>query len=504
MKLMFKNCFFCTIDLKNAYYTIPVHPAHKKYLKFSFQKQTYCFNCLPFGLATAPWVFTKILKPVLARFRSQGITLVIYLDDCIILGKNYEECLRFTNIVKSQLEDLGFVINEEKSHLHPSQTCKFLGFVFNSKNMTLSLPAEKRKSLLKECIKFRNCKSCSIRKFAMFIGKLISACPALDYSWLYTKNFENIKNASLALHSGNFDALMCLPESLEDDFSWWLNNLPAGYRKINRVSFSLEIFSDASLSGWGACCNNESIHGFWNSDQRKHNIHFLELLAAFNALKSFCKHLTNTNILLRIDNTTSIAYINKMGGSRFRLLNDLTRQIWIWCQHRNLFIFASYINTTENVLADRESRSTKIDTEYQLNIRSFNLIVSFFGTPTVDLFASQANAKCDKYISWFKDPDCYAVDAFTIYWGNDFFYAFPPFAILTRVLQKIIEDKACGILIVPLWESQPWYPIFLKILRAKPIVLHPEPYLIFTPFRQKHPLHNQLSLVAGNVSGHLF
>lgn len=84
---------------------------------------------------------------------------------------------------------------------------------------------------------------------------------------------------------------------------------------------------------------------------------------------------------------------------------------------------------------------------------AFNAISEEFGPFDIDLFASLLNAKCEMYVSWIPDPNSLAVDAFTLSWKEFYFYAFPPFIFIPRVLRKIIDDKAEGILIVPWWPS---------------------------------------------------
>ena len=60
------------VDLKDAYFTVPMHEEDRDFLKFTYENKTYRFNCLPFGLACAPWVFTNILRPVAAQLRQMG------------------------------------------------------------------------------------------------------------------------------------------------------------------------------------------------------------------------------------------------------------------------------------------------------------------------------------------------------------------------------------------------------------------------------------------------
>ena len=265
--------------------------------------------------------------------------------------------------------------------------------------------------------------------------------------------------------------------------------------------FNIEIFTDSSLTGWGACCNKNKTHGFWDDTDKHLHINFLELKAIFFGLKCFASNLLDCNILLRCDNTTAISYINRMGSIQHQLLNSLTREIWQWCEQRSLWIFASYISSKDNFEADAESRNTSSETEWTLSHGAFQVILNHFSVPEVDLFASQINHKCDKYVSWRRDPGSFAVDAFTLNWQNIYFYAFPPFNLVLRTLRKIIQDKAEGILVVPHWVSQPWYPLFSKLIVGQEIYFKPSPDLLFSPFRETHPLSRQLTLVAARLSG---
>ena len=89
------------------------------------------------------------------------------------------------------------------------------------------------------------------------------------------------------------------------------------------------------------------------------------------------------------------------------------------------------------------------------------------------LFASNLNKKCKNYISWGQDPEASNIDAFTVNWSEFFFYAFPPFSLVLKTIAKILEDKATGIIVVPFWENQPWFPLFKRLFLNKPIVFYP-------------------------------
>ena len=104
--------FMIKLDLKDGYFSIP---SHQNFLSFMWKKKTYQFTCLPFGLSSAPLTFTKVMKPLVAYLRSLGIRLLIYLDDMLILAQTREELLKWRSIVLDLLENLGFLINYQKS-----------------------------------------------------------------------------------------------------------------------------------------------------------------------------------------------------------------------------------------------------------------------------------------------------------------------------------------------------------------------------------------------------
>ena len=502
IKLISKDCFMSTIDLKDAYFLIKIHDNSKKYLRFQWKDNLFEFNVLPFGLNTAPYVFTKLMKPVVKLLRCTGNLSTIYLDDLCLVSHCYSDCVNNVELTKTFLCSLGFIINESKSCLVPSNSCRYLGFIIDSKTMEISLPVEKREKIKKELIKFKNLSRCKIRDFARLVGLLTSACPAIEYGWLYTKEFERCKFLSLK-GDDNYEKFMTISSTLNSDFEWWINSIDKSVCKIKFDNYNLEIQSDASTTGWGVACAGKTASGSWSQDERNQHINYLELMAAFIGLKIFAKKLFNCQIILRIDNTTAISYINRMGGVQFPHLTKLTKSIWQWCEARNLFVSALYIPSIENNIADAESRRVHPDIEWELSDFAFQNIIKSFGQPDIDMFASRINKKCVKYISWHRDPDAYNINAFSICWSDWYFYGFPPFTIILKTLRKIISDKARGILVVPAWPSQPWYPLFNKLLERKPLTFHSSKELIISHSSNRQ-IHRRITLVAGILCGNLY
>ena len=120
-----------SIDLSDAYLHIPIHPSSRKYLRFCYKAQVFQFTSLPFGLATAPQVFTMIVKEVKLMALSRGLRIHQYLDDWLIRSQSQEEAQVNTQAVVELTQSLGWIINQEKSELKPTQVFSFVGYEYH-------------------------------------------------------------------------------------------------------------------------------------------------------------------------------------------------------------------------------------------------------------------------------------------------------------------------------------------------------------------------------------
>ena len=126
------------IDIRDAYLHVPMHQAVRKYLRFVVDKKVYQFTCLPFGLATSPREFTKLLRPVVSLLRQQGVKLHVYLDDWLIRADMLEQAQLHAQTTIRVLQFLGWIINFEKSDLTPSQDFQFIGMQFNTRRFRVA------------------------------------------------------------------------------------------------------------------------------------------------------------------------------------------------------------------------------------------------------------------------------------------------------------------------------------------------------------------------------
>ena len=501
IKLMRPGCYMASVDLKDAYYTVPIAPEHRKYLRFLWKGNLLEYSALPNGLSCAPLKFTKLLKPIFALLRKMGYVNIGYIDDTYLQGDTPEECADNVRQTVHILEQAGFVIHMVKSVFHPTQQLVFLGFILDSLLMVVRLTPEKAQKLREACLKLYAKDMCTIQTAAELVGLMVASFPGVEMAPLFYRRLEMAKTAALQASYYNFNATMELSSAIKTDLKWWIDNVCQAKKHISHGKPVLQIWSDASNLGWGAKCDLETVGGRWSTAEQEEHINFKELLAGFFAVKSFCVDRRNIHVRLNMDNTTAVAYINAMGGSKSKKCNSLARQVWLWCLERDIWLSTAYVAGTSNIDADHESRVFNDRTEWKLCSAVFQDIVSLWGTPAIDLFASRLNTQLRNFVSWKPDPEASYVDAFSISWTDLYSYAFPPFSLIGQFLHKLEEDGGESILVAPVWATQPWYPQLLQMTVDHPRLLPPLPDLLTLPGTQRrHPL-SKLVLAAFKLSG---
>lgn len=212
------------LDLKDAYLTIPIHVNHCRLVRFMCRGKAYQFCSLPFGLATAPRVFTKVMKPALSALRAQGIRLISYLDDILIMSSTQSEARIHLEKSITLLERLGFLINWKKSITDPVQSIEFLGLVVDSKSLSLRVPEAKVQKIQKECQALLNKGTVSERSLAHIIGLLTSVNPSVLPGPLHYRALQRLKNRVFR-QSGSLDTLITLDKESRKDLSFWIFDL---------------------------------------------------------------------------------------------------------------------------------------------------------------------------------------------------------------------------------------------------------------------------------------
>lgn len=328
-----KGCFLFKFDLKSGYYHFDICTQHQTYLGFLWRENFYCFTVLAFGLTSAPFLFTKCLRPIVKYWRKNGVNIVLYLDDGLGMANNKLQCEHHSQFVEKSLSDAGFLVNKEKSIFEPVQVIEWLGLIWNSLDFSISIPDRRlqdAKSSLTDLLNvFPNF---TARQLARVTGKIISMSPVMgNITSLMTRHLymaiEKRKRWDLFLE-------LEFPDFVGSELNFWLQNI-LKLKSKSLVKYSLPhvlVYSDASNIAAGAYSvgvDENIFHRMWSSDEVLMSSTWRELKAICLAIMSFRFKLANNNIKWHTDNKNCVSIIEK--GSTKLHLQNIAVQIFNLC-----------------------------------------------------------------------------------------------------------------------------------------------------------------------------
>ena len=455
-----KGDHFFTFDLKSGYHHVDIHVDFWTYLGFSWglgtTRKYYMFKVLPFGLASACYVFTKLLRPLVKRWRSKGIRVVVYIDDGMGASKTKALNVAHRDVVVSDLKFAGFVLNVPKSHLDPQQVGKWLGFIIDLLEGNFYVPDDKLKSLKSAIRCAYPVDMAPARCLAKIVGKIVSMSLAIGpVARLRTRALYAAMNTRRSWS----DSVM-IPADAREELRFWYHSIEhLNGRPIWFSPGSTRIaYSDASDTGYGGYIvelGPDVAHGQWSELESKQSSTWRELKAIYLVLKSFAKKLEGHTVKWFTDNQGAM-YIVK-SGSRKEHLQEGALAIFELCFSHNIKLEMDWVPRSLNEYADTISRIIDYD-DWSLNGTIFALLDAAWGPHTVDCFASPNNKQLARFHSRFWSPGCEAVDTFTVNWGGEVNWWLPPAHLVCRTIQHAANCKAKGTLVVPAWKSAPFWP----------------------------------------------
>ncbi len=489
--------YLVSVDLEAGFHHIKINPFFRKYICFSWRDKTYCWNVLPFGLKSAPYIFYKVLRPVVLYLRTLQIRNCVFVDDFIFMLKKLcaQDQLDTSLHV---LHDCGWNINWGKSDLTFTTSCDFVGFTVFSDHPVhqrpwITVQAKKLRKLRKLLRVVLNNTHIVARRLARIAGQCIAMCHAVLPAKLLLQNVYRL----LGERTG-WDSLPQLDAATRRDLEWWLNvaTLWNGAQLVPHP-ITAQVWTDASQTGWGGWYETNHCTGTWTQDVQQCPSNYRELLAIYRVLLSLGDKLTGHSIQVLSDNIT--AYLNDMGG-QILTMSALVQNVFVHCQAHQIELVAKYFAGKKNVLADRLSR---IMTHYEFALypRLFHLLDSMWGPHTVDRFASEQFHQVPRYNSLYLDPGTEAVDALSQSWASENNFVNVPFILLDRVVRKIKQDQCSATVIAPRWKGRPWLLQLQKMSMAPPLRL-PNCRTVFLGNSLENPCRNpKWKLFAWRVCG---
>jgi ribonuclease HI len=478
-----------TLDIKNGFFHIPVHSSHQKFLGFEWQGKFFQWKCLPFGLNSSPYFFYKTIRPVVEYLRQQGLRVVAFVDDFLLMS-HYDHIDDDSKVLVDTLTNLGLCINFAKSLLTPDTAKEYIGYVLKTINpdgrVWVHIPSSRVRKVRRDIKRVLSRGFATARSIARIAGQCVSMCKVIIPCKLLLRNLYRL----LKLRASWQDLLKLDTGSIRD-LEWWLEALGNwNGRAIVHKTIDIQITTDASSWGWGTHMNGLKAQGFWNDRMSYEHSNYRELMAVMMALQSFKDQLKGHNVQLLCDNITTIAYLNNLGGSE-KKLSELATAIWSECYRLNIQLQAKHLAGKDNCLADQLSRmSMKYD--WMLHPAVFNYIETIYGPHDIDRFASMLTTQLPVYNSLAYDPGTSGVDALAQKdWGPLNNFVNPPFFLIPNILNVVEEQRAVATLIAPIWPAQTWYQRLTRMAIAPPIVLPMTQRLMWALNHRAEPLRNK-------------
>lgn len=481
------NDFLFTVDLKSGYHHIDMHPDAWPYLGFEWRGQFFRFVQLPFGLAPACWVFTKVTRELQQYWRADGHRCAQYIDDGLHAHQDRSALSQWQARVLSDLDNCGFLVSTDKCSLEPEHRKEFLGATVDTEAGRMWVPEGKRVAararVASALAAYQAHETVRVRDIASIAGQLLS----MSYSFgkiavLMTRRL----GAWVASHTANlppsaFDRHHRLDASSAAELEFWLTAWDRfdGARPLWRPPHMLSVTintdaagrSDYHFGGWGGWTSERGelrlAAGQWTFDTAKFSSTYLELRSMLNVLEALNQggRWDGQRILIRTDSQPARDVMAK-GGSVVAAIQDVCAPLLWYCIERNIDLVLEWVPRERNALADSLSK-WQDPHGWKLQPQLFAQLAARWGHEgrfAFDLFASDANFQCTPYYTFYHSPTAAGVNAFAYEWpqGPNIAWCYPPFGIISRVLA---HARACGArlcLVAPYWPRAVWWPQLLQ------------------------------------------
>lgn len=467
--------FLAKFDFRKGYHHVSMSPESQKFLGFTWdylgQKRFFKFTVLPFGLSIAPWLFTKLFRPLVKRWRTRGIGVVLYLDDGLVFGETRERTQEAIQSVVADLNSAGITLAVEKSVLSPTQVLEYLGCVIDLKNDRVAISPERVEKTLDRLNVLQNSFAPTIHDRMRFVGSIISMHIVVPDAVIRTRATSTTIAEAQSVDSQ--PSLQLKPSQGEkEEWNLWKDRLQDPVERAIPLAIpnkgELFFFSDASASGVGAILyapdKTFKSSGRFSNWEKTESSTLRELKAILFGLKAFEKEflISKKLIVIHCDNQPAVSILKK--GSIKPHLQEIALEIENFRKGSGLVFDYRWVPRDENGAADALSRD-KDWADWGIKDEVAKIMMARFGKCTVDLFADNSTTKCPKFYSRFSCPDSAGVDAFSFpeAWGPEHFaWCVPPPKFLARVLSFAYRHKSTGILGIPKWESHIAWPFLLQ------------------------------------------
>ena len=423
------------------------------------------FNVLPFGISTAAYVFTKVLRCLVKHWRRQGFKVIMYLDDGLAGSFNKISAENLMTNVRKDLLDSGFLIAEDKCVWQPTQKIEWLGHIFDTTTGYIHITNKRMTKLLNyvhSCIYDITCGQfyIQVRKLASIVGMIQSMRGAVgSLVLLRTKYAHMLIDTRIS-----WESLVKVNVNVLDELVFWHSNLANLNGQLFTYTYSCTkiVYSDASDFGFGGYVEQmpgQEYSGYWSAVEAAKSSTWRELEAVRRLLLLFAKGLEGHTVKWMVDNVNVTIIL--CNGSMKENLQKIALQVNKVCTHYRIILVPEWIPRELNKIADQLSKFSiyKDLDNWEISPQMFIYFNQIWGPFTVDRFATTFNSKCSRFNSKLWCPGTEAVNTFKVNWAGECNWLVPPPKLVMKTLKKLQYDQAMGVLVVPMWTSAPYWPM---------------------------------------------
>jgi len=489
-------------DLSNAFFHIKIKPEDCTYLGAKFQTETgrqqyFIYNFMPFGLSSAVYVITKLMKPLQAFFNQSGVRHTIFIDDGRVVAGSLQKAREGYKLVREVLTSAGWHIAEKKSDRldQGSRVKEYLGFIVDTEKMAVYLTQDKKKKLLStsEALTEAAGTYIQVKDLARYVGTIASAEPALGpFTSVMTRRMHSAI-AEISETQG-WQARVRISQEIADDareFGRLLDKFDGtAIRTSNTAMSVLSIVgppsefikkqyidrhnTEAEIKIWCGDASQNAVCAY--SVMGSTSFFFKKMLSDEEATKSSGQRelltvkytlmslrgkeqarATHTTVYWLSDSENLVAFLAR--GSRKPEIQQTVLEILALARKLLITIIPIHLRREDPriQIADAGSKSFDSD-DWSIDKESFENIQGKAGQFTIDLFADEANAQVPRFFSKFFSPKCKGVDAFAQPWDGEHCWACPPVKLIIQTVEKIKTSNCSGCLVVPEWRASHFWP----------------------------------------------
>mmetsp|Transcript_28499 Transcript_28499/g.39674 ORF Transcript_28499/g.39674 Transcript_28499/m.39674 type:complete len:749 (-) Transcript_28499:4684-6930(-) len=496
--------YMALLDISDAFYSKRqrLHRNSRRYFRFAIKMaatvKAYEYLVTPMGWSSSPRALHIMLRETKKAAHGLGIRHARATDDIIILHQSEKVAGTQQQQYIRLLQDDDYKVAADKTKKPSRRQVWYGAQIETHPYVHFSTTTKKKKDMrraAKYTLRMDDEGRLTPRMAAGFIGKIRSATMYLECALAHTVNLTMAQKQALAATGQQWDTPFRLTKTARAELNFFITRTDYKGRYMPNNLIELQVVTDASNSGYGGKIIRVpedwkqhvqwSHMGFWTGEELKWHINEKELEGSVRVTKQclspardYVRTLTPTVYHLNVltDNQVSRSYVDKQGGRK----QHLSKRAEDFQQWANQIFYPSTIVLTSTYLegdemirigGDELSRKGRLGEEVKLNPRMLKTLQRLLNfTPDIDLFATRHNTQLPRCYSAEHDRQATGTNAMTQLWTQRG-YAFPPLSMIAATMQKIENDKATVMAMLPLIPSAAWYPMMLSLVASDPILI---------------------------------